>query len=270
MTLADDPRPVPLPPVLEALPAPFRVIGYDLLGSTNDQAKAFAREGAGHGLAVWAREQTQGRGRQGRDWRSPPGNLYLSVILQPDVAIERLGELSFVAAIAVAEAIAGAIADPALVRLKWPNDILLDGGKVAGILMETESAPSGAVHWVVLGLGVNLVSAPVGLPYRAVAVSEFGPASDCPAMVAAVLRQVDVLWRLWVAEGFAPIRERWRLLGHRPGDRLTVRQGDGVVEGAFVDLDGDGALLLETAAGSIRILAGDVFPVTAASRSQIG
>jgi BirA family biotin operon repressor/biotin-[acetyl-CoA-carboxylase] ligase len=270
MTLAEDPRPVALPSALDALPAPFRVIGYALLGSTNDRAKAFAREGAGHGLAVWAREQTQGRGRQGRDWRSPPGNLYLSVVLQPDVAMGRLGELSFVAAIAVAEAIAGAIDDPGLVRLKWPNDILLGGGKVGGILMETESAPSGVVHWVVLGLGVNLLSAPVGLPYRAAAVAEFGPAPDCAEMVAAVLRQLDALWRLWVAEGFAPIRARWRRLGHRPGDRLTVRQGDGVVEGSFVDLDADGALVLETAAESIRILAGDVFPVAAASRSQTG
>ena len=270
MSPADDPRPVPLPPGLEALPAPFRVVGYDLLGSTNDRAKAFAREGAGHGLAIWAREQTSGRGRQGRDWRSPPGNLFLSVILQPNVAIDRLGELSFVAAIAAAEAIAGAIADPALVRLKWPNDILLDGGKVAGILMETESAPSGGVHWVVLGLGVNVVSAPVGLPYRAVAMAEFGATRDCAEMAAAVLTQIDVLWRLWAAEGFAPIRERWRVLGHRPGDRLSVRQGDGVVEGSFVDLDADGALVLETATGSIRIMAGDVFPVAAASRSQTG
>lgn len=270
MTLADDPRPVPLPPALEALPAPFRVIGYDCLGSTNDRAKSFAREGAGHGLAVWAREQTQGRGRQGRDWRSPPGNLYLSVILQPDVPMERLGELSFVAAIAVAEAIAGAIADPALVRLKWPNDILLDGGKVAGILMETESAPSEGVHWVVLGLGINLASAPEGLPYRAAAMAAFGPAPDCATMVAAVLTQIAALWRLWVAEGFAPIRQRWLGLGHRPGDRLTVRQGDGVIEGSFVDLDADGALVLATATESIRIMAGDVFPVAAASRSQTG
>ncbi len=270
MTPADDPRPVPLPPGLDALPAPFRVIGYDVLGSTNDTAKAFAREGAGHGLAIWAREQSRGRGRQGRDWRSPPGNLYLSVVLQPDVALERLGEVSFVVAIAVAEAIAGAIADPGLVRLKWPNDILIAGGKVAGILMETESAPSGGVQWLVLGLGVNVVSAPVGLPYRAVALAEYGSRLDCAAMAAAVLIRLDALWRLWVDDGFEPIRAHWRALGHRPGDRLSVRQGEGTIEGAFVDLDADGALVMETATGPIRIMAGDVFPVAPASCSQVG
>ena len=259
-----------MPPGLDSLPAPFRVIGYDVLGSTNDTAKAFAREGAGHGLAIWAREQTRGRGRQGRDWRSPPGNLYLSVVLQPDVALERLGEVSFVVAVAVAEAIAGAIADPGLVRLKWPNDILIAGGKVAGILMETESAPSGGVAWLVMGLGVNVESAPVGLPYRAVALAEYGSSLDCAAMVAAVLTRLDVLWRLWLDDGFAPIRARWRALGHRPGDRLSVRQGDGSIEGAFVDLDGDGALVIETATGPIRIMAGDVFPVAPASCSQAG
>lgn len=264
MSRADDPRPVPLPPELGALPAPFRVVGYQLLGSTNDRAKAFARDGAGHGLAVWAHEQSAGRGRQGRDWRSPPGNLYLSVVLQPDVAMDRLGEISFVAAVAVAEAIAGTIDDKALVRLKWPNDILVDGGKVAGILMETETAPSGGVSWVVLGLGVNLVSAPVGMPYRAVALGEFGAAPTCAAMVARVLTCLEGLWRLWTTEGFAPIRRRWLDLGHMPGDLLTIRQGEDRIEGAFVDLDGDGALVLDTAAGPKRILAGDVFPVATA------
>jgi BirA family transcriptional regulator, biotin operon repressor / biotin---[acetyl-CoA-carboxylase] ligase len=270
MTAADAPRPVPLPPGLDALPAPFRVIGYDLLGSTNDTAKAFAREGAGHGLAIWARQQTRGRGRQGRDWRSPPGNLYLSVVLQPDVALDRLGEVSFVVAIAVAEAIAGVIADPGLVRLKWPNDILIDGGKVAGILMETESAPSGSVQWLVLGLGVNVASAPEGLPYRAVALAEFGTKVDVAGLVAAVLGRLAALWRLWVEEGFAPVRSRWLALGHRPGGRLVVRQGEGTLEGSFVDLDGDGALVLKTGDTQTRIMAGDVFPIAPASLSQAG
>lgn len=263
------PLPVALPPELEALPAPFRVIGYDRLGSTNDQAKRFAREGAGHGLAVWAREQTHGRGRQGRDWRSPPGNLYLSVVLQPAVAPERLGEIGFVAVIAVAEAIAEQVATPGLVRLKWPNDLLLDGGKVAGILMETESSAAG-VDWVVLGVGINLVTAPTGLPYRAVAVGEFAPVPESATMAAAVLRRLAALWPAWIEDGFGPLRAAWLARGHRPGDRLAVRQGDGHIEGSFIDLDGDGALVIATSAGTTRIMAGDVFPLAAASSSQAG
>ena len=129
MNPGDDAKPIPLPPALEQVPASFRVIAYDQLGSTSDTAKSFARGGAGHGLVIWAREQSAGRGRHGREWRSPQGNLYLSVILRPGVAVSRVGELSFVAAIAAARSIAGSIRNPAVVGVKWPNDILIEGGK---------------------------------------------------------------------------------------------------------------------------------------------
>lgn len=257
MIHGDDPAPVAMPGV----PSPFLVAAYDALDSTNDTAKRLARNGAAHGLTVWARAQYAGRGRQGREWISPPGNLYMSVVLRPRIPAARLGELSFVAAVAVAEAIALSVAEPALVSLKWPNDILIDGAKAAGILLESEIA-SGGVDWVVCGVGVNLVSAPDGLPYRAMALADFGPPLDSETMLGTLLRCLSTSLGVWEEGGFEPIRECWRRLGHRPGDRLTIRQGDELLDGRFIDLDTDGGMVVETATGRVTIAAGDVFPQT--------
>lgn len=255
MIHGDDPVAVAMPGV----PLPFRVAAYDALDSTNDTAKSLARNAAAHGLTVWARAQHAGRGRQGREWVSPPGNLYMSVVLRPRIPAIRLGELSFVAAVAVAEAIALSVADPALVSLKWPNDILVDGAKAAGILLESEIG-SGGVDWVVCGIGVNLVSAPDGLPYRAAALADFGRPIDSVTMLGTLLRCLSASLHIWVEGGFEPIRDNWRRLGHRPGDRLTVRQGDELLDGRFIDLDKDGGMLVETSTGRVTIAAGDVFP----------
>ena len=255
MIHGDDPVPVSMPGV----PAPFLVAAYDVLDSTNDTAKYLARNGAAHGLTVWAQAQHAGRGRQGREWASPPGNLYMSVVLRPRIPAIRLGELSFVAAVAVAEAIVLSVADPALVSLKWPNDILVDGGKAAGILLESEIG-SGGVDWVVCGIGINLVSAPGGLPYRAVALADFGWSLDSGAMLGTLLRCLSASWDRWEKGGFEPIRDNWRRLGHRPGDRLTIRHGDEMLDGRFIDLDEHGGMLVETATGRVTIAAGDVFP----------
>jgi BirA family biotin operon repressor/biotin-[acetyl-CoA-carboxylase] ligase len=260
MNAGMDTTPIATPEVLRDLPAPFRVVAYDRLGSTNDVAKTLARAGAGHGLVVWAREQTAGRGRQGREWQSPPGNLHVSLVLSAPVPVGRWGELSFVAAVAAAETVADVIDAPALVNVKWPNDVLVGGAKVAGLLMEAE--PGGG-DWVILGIGVNLARAPEGLPYRATALSGLGCTLDCPCVLARLVVRIDALWTLWARDGFASIRERWLGLGHRPGDRLQVRQGETMTEGSFVDLDGTGALVLATEAGMLRVTAGDVFPVGA-------
>ena len=152
-----------MPPA--ALPQGYALIALDEAGSTNDEAKARAAAGAPDGTVVWARQQRAGRGRRGRDWVSPPGNLYVSVILRPACEARHVAQLSFVAALAVLDLVDGPL--PGRARCKWPNDILVDGAKVAGILLESALEPGGRVDWVVLGIGVNLASHPVSrAPFR--------------------------------------------------------------------------------------------------------
>ncbi|HLZ65182.1 MAG TPA: biotin--[acetyl-CoA-carboxylase] ligase [Aliidongia sp.] len=240
------------------LPPPFTAVLRDSVGSTSDEAKALAADGAPHGTLVWAKEQTAGRGRLDRRWQSPPGNLYTSCILRPGVAPARAAELGFVAALAVAET-ARALLPPAVpVELKWPNDVLVDGGKVAGILLEAQSGPNGMVDWVVLGMGVNVVAAPTDTPYRAVALQPLGAVADLGMVLELLYGALAERLDDWRDHGFAGIRTRWLKLARGLGQAIEVRQGDGIVGGRFVDLDHDGALVLETAGGRRGITTGDV------------
>ena len=135
----------------------YRLVTVDTVDSTNAEAKRLAAEGeekSPDGTIIWAKEQTDGRGRRGRKWHSPPGNLYCSLILRPDVALAKAAELSFVAGLAVFDAL-GSVGEPGhQVHLKWPNDVLLNGGKVAGILLESIG------DFLAIGIGVNLAHAP--------------------------------------------------------------------------------------------------------------
>ena len=143
-----------------SLPPAYRLVALDSVASTNDEAKRLARDGAEDGTLVWAREQASGRGRGGRNWASPRGNLYLSLVLRPECPASRAAELGFVAAVALGAALASLVPPLCPINYKWPNDVLLGERKVAGILIETESGlqsqPGAPLEWMVLGLGVNV------------------------------------------------------------------------------------------------------------------
>lgn len=240
------------------LPPPFTAVLRDSVGSTSDEAKAMAAAGASHGTLVWAREQTAGRGRLDRQWQSPRGNLYTSCILRPDVAPARAAELGFVAALAMAETVRTVLPAQVRVALKWPNDVLVDGGKVAGILLEAQSGSKGTVDWLVLGMGINIVAAPDNTPYRAVALQPLGAVADAALVLELLYGALAERLGDWQRDGFAGIRTRWLTLARGLGDMIEVRQGNGIVGGRFIDLDPDGALVLETQAGRQRITTGDV------------
>jgi len=240
------------------LPPPFTAVFHDRIGSTSDEAKAMAAAGAAHGTLVWAREQTAGRGRLDRAWQSPRGNLYTSCILRPDVKPARAAELGFVAAVAMAETVRALLPAAVPVALKWPNDVLVDGGKVAGILLEAQSGPNGMVDWLVLGMGINIVAAPDDTPYRAVALRPQGAVADAALVLELLYGALAERLDAWQRDGFAGIRTRWLTLARGLGAPIEVRQGDAIVAGRFVDLDPDGALVLETAGGRRRITTGDV------------
>ena len=244
------------------LPSAFTLVAHDTVGSTSDEAKTLAAAGAPTGTVVWALEQTGGRGRLDRSWSSPRGNLFSSFVLRPEAPPAEAAELGFVAALAVAEAVSRFVSQPDHVRLKWPNDVLVDGAKIAGILLEARSASSGLVDWVVLGIGINIAAAPEGTPYPATCIAHL---AETPPPVGAVLEALAsslASWLdIWDRRGFPPIREAWLDRARGLGEALQIRQGEATLSGRFLDLDLDGALVLETETGVRRITAGDVhFP----------
>ena len=238
------------------LPAPFSLLALDRVGSTNDEARRLALEGAAADfLVVSAREQTTGRGRRGRVWVSPTGNLHCSTLL----AIGRLAEaaqLGFVAAIALVDAL-GALLPTAEFRCKWPNDVLVNGAKVAGMLLE----PAGE-GWLVLGVGVDVTVAPPAemVAYPVQSLASLGYGGDAVAVLAAFCAALGPWVERWRAEGFAPIRSAWLERCRGLGQPIVVRLEQDTVTGQFAGLDADGALLLDQGAlGVRRLMAGDVF-----------
>jgi BirA family biotin operon repressor/biotin-[acetyl-CoA-carboxylase] ligase len=226
------------------------------LGSTNDEARRLADAGAPHGTAVQASEQTAGRGRRGRAWFSPVGNLHLSMLLDAGAEPARASELAFVAAVSLREALA-TLAPEATFACKWPNDILCGGAKVAGMLLENHKP------MVILGIGVNVIAAPPEseVQYKATSLAAHACAANADD-VAIVVRENILAWHSrWRSDGFAPVREEWLDHAAGVGETVTVRLADArVLEGRFGGLDAGGALLLDTPDGARRpILAGDVF-----------
>lgn len=247
-----------------ALPPPFRVAAYETIGSTNDEAKRLARDGAAEGLVVWALQQNAGRGRRGRAWVSPVGNLYLSLVLRPRCRAAVAAQLGFVAALGLGDAL-GELAPPGIdIRYKWPNDLLANGKKLAGILLETEMVAGEQPEFVVIGVGVNLASSPRDVPYPATSLAEEGTATIAPQTALAGFIEHFAPWLgRWREDGFSPIRASWLARAKGLGETVQVRLERGTLDGRFLDLDNDGALLLDTPQGSRRIAAGEIFPVAA-------
>ena len=223
-----------------------------MLTSTMDEAQALARAGAPDGTVVVARRQSSARGRQGRAWVSPEGNLYVSVLLRPGLSAARMAELGFAVALAVADAVDAALGD-ARAQLKWPNDVLVDGAKVAGILVEL--AQEGAA---VVGVGVNVVHHPESVPYPATSLQACGGAVETEAVLAALLTALELRLTLWLTEGFALLRGAWLARGPAYGEMIRLRRGEAISEGCYLGLDTDGALLIRTDAGPQRVVAGEV------------
>lgn len=244
------------------LPAPLRLLGYDSLGSTNDEAKRLAVEGAAAWTVVWARSQSAGHGRRRRVWASPPGNLYLSVILRPSGSPAVVAQLGFAAALALGDTMAPRLARPERLRYKWPNDVLVDGRKIAGILLESAAGRDG-VDWLVAGIGVNIASHPDGTETPATSLAALGAEAEVETVLAALLPALHAWVGRWEREGFEPLRWAWLERAEGLGHAIGVRLERESFTGRFVDLDRDGALLVETEAGPRRIAAGEVFPAAA-------
>jgi BirA family transcriptional regulator, biotin operon repressor / biotin---[acetyl-CoA-carboxylase] ligase len=239
----------------------YRLEDYETLGSTNDEASSRFSQGDQGRLWIVARDQTKGRGRLGRSWVSPPGNLYASLLLIDPAPPELAAQLGFVAGVALIHALRD-VAGPAgaRIRLKWPNDALVDGAKLSGLLLEGGSLANG-LFGCVIGFGVNCLSAPPDLPYPTASLRELGAESCDRAALFAALSDHCADWLdIWArGENFAQIRAEWLANAGGLGGPARVSRQGAIREGIFDGIDAQGRMLLVRSDGVTEIIeAGDV------------
>jgi BirA family biotin operon repressor/biotin-[acetyl-CoA-carboxylase] ligase len=245
-----------------------RLIGREIIflpetDSSNLQALRLARQGAREGTVILADSQSQGKGRGGRSWLSPPGvNLYLSVILRPPLAPPQVPQITLLAGVAVARALAHVAGLEA--RIKWPNDILLRGKKVAGILAEMEGKGN-EILFIVLGIGCNVnwekERMPPDLQNTATSLqAETGRAFDRRGVAERIFEELENAYRAFLKEKFSSrLRMEWNALSWINGRQVTITSGEQAFSGEALGLDEDGGLLIRDHRGEIqRVIAGDV------------
>lgn len=234
---------------------------FDTLGSTQDEARRLAEAGAPEGTVVVAEKQRAGRGRLRRAWAAPRGGLWFSLLLRPERAPEEVIVLSLLAAVGVHQAIEEVTGLRATVR--WPNDLLLDGRKVVGVLVELVSEQD-VLRYVIVGIGINANVRSRDLPkeVRPIATSlreALGRGVPRVALLQRVLERMEALYGRYLSEGPRVVLDAWRALPSILGQRVRIEELRGTWEGTALDLDEEGALLVRTADGSTRrVLAGDV------------
>ena len=238
--------------------AGVRLVAHDMLGSTNAEALSCVRRGERGPLWIVATQQTAGRGRRGREWVSEPGNLHASLLLTNAALAEYWPELSFVAALAIHDAVVEVA--PALkprLAIKWPNDLLLSGAKFAGILIEGEGVGGGAV---VVGIGVNCASHPATTDHPATDLAAAGATVTPEALFAALSNKMMGRLAQWNSgKGFSTIRADWLARAAGLGQEIVVRLPDRELAGIFEALNERGGLVLRRSDGSSAIItAGDV------------
>ncbi len=261
--------------------AGYGLLAHDTVGSTNAEALAAARLGAVGPLWVVSDHQTAGRGRRGRLWHTPRGNLAASLLLSVDMPRARAATLGFVAGLALNRAVAEVAPEIAIkvgldgldeprarLALKWPNDVLADGAKLAGILLEIEEMADGRLA-IVIGLGVNVLSSPADLPYPTTSLAALGSPATAEALFTALAEAWVAFHEIWNAgEGLGEIRRLWLAQAAGVGAPVAVRLGEGILRGRFETLDEEGRLVVISEDGArTAIAAGEVHFGSAASRA---
>ena len=247
-----------------SLPAGYRHRHFAEIDSTNEEARRLGDAGDPGNVWITADLQTAGRGRRGREWVSPNGNFMGTLLLSPHCGPRKAGELSFVAAVAVHDAVES-ILPPQLkggLKLKWPNDLLHDRRKLAGILLESSGVAGGEVAWVAIGMGVNLAVHPENLEYPATSLTAMQAGRVTPMeMLEALAASYERWLAVWRGQhGFAAIREAWLARAEGLHSEITVRLSDESFTGTFEGLATDGTLEIRLPDGSLRqVAAGDVF-----------
>ncbi|MEO0894424.1 MAG: biotin--[acetyl-CoA-carboxylase] ligase [Pseudomonadota bacterium] len=231
--------------------------------STNAEGQRMLEELPGP-TWIMAEKQTAARGRRGRGWAMPEGNFAATLVLQPDEPADQVALRSFVAALALFDALVAVTGRAESFALKWPNDVLLNGGKLAGILLESAGSGDAARH-LLIGIGVNLTSAPeisevdTGAVRPVAVLSETGIALKPDAFLDHLAAAYAAWEHQFVTFGFAPVREAWLVRAARLGEVITARTGTTETTGTFETVDETGRLVLKTPGGRQAISAADVF-----------
>jgi len=252
-------------PVLTALQLPpdriaagDRLCFHKTLDSTMEEARRIFASGVSSPVWIVAGEQIAGRGRQGRVWTSPPGNLHVTLLLPTQTPLRDQPKLGFVAGIALARAAGQHLPAQMAAQLKWPNDLLVEGAKVSGLLLE--GLGQGAA--VAIGMGVNIVAHPPDTPYPTAHLRQFAPGLTADVVFSSLsICLAEELESFSEGAGFALTRQRWLARAAHLGKPVRIRQAESMLEGTFQDIDADGRLKLQTANGLVLVDAGDVFPL---------
>lgn len=247
-----------------AWPTGWELIHHTRIDSTNLEARRLIEADAQPPapFVVWGEEQMAGRGRMGRRWASPPGNVYASLVVEPHCSASRAAELGFVSALSMRQAVRAFLPSDVPVTLKWPNDVLVDGGKISGVLLEGAGVAGQGPAFVISGIGINVAAAPSVTEARfpPCALADFVAAPSAREVLIALVSAYGGWFTQWHREGFAPIRQAWLDSCGHVGAEIEVRLGNETRSGVFSGLGEDGTLILGTATGAERISAGDVYP----------
>jgi BirA family transcriptional regulator, biotin operon repressor / biotin---[acetyl-CoA-carboxylase] ligase len=233
----------------------FRIEQVAEIDSTNEACRLRALAGEAAGLVIRADRQTAGRGRRGREWSSPQGNLYTSILLRPDRPVSEAAALGFAAVMAIGDMVEALLPSRTRVQHKWPNDLLINGSKASGILLEAQPG------FVVLGIGVNIASHPADTPYPATDLVAAGAKpTTAQALLERLLTAFAPLYDSWERAGFGALLPAWRRRAAGLGEAIEVRLERETLTGIFRDLEPDGTLRLGLSDGTERrIAAGDVY-----------
>ncbi|HEY2034141.1 MAG TPA: biotin--[acetyl-CoA-carboxylase] ligase [Rhizomicrobium sp.] len=239
--------------------------GYELrefteIDSTNEEARRLAATGERGPVWLRADRQTAGRGRRGRAWESPTGNLAATLLIAPGRPASECAQLSFVTAIAAADTVSG-FAPSSEIKVKWPNDVLANGKKLAGILLESASGSDGALTFLAIGLGMNLAHFPPDTEFPATSLAALGVSVPSASTALAQLAAHFAKWYdIWMTSGFPPIQDAWLARAAGLGTRIRARLTQEETSGVFEGIDGTGALILRESKDRVRtIAAGEVF-----------
>ncbi len=224
---------------------------YEELSSTNLEAIKMAEKGALDGTVILANKQISGKGRHGRNWVSPDGNLYASIIIRDKTDLNQLTQFTFITAIAVGNTLLSLSTDLDL-KYKWPNDVLINNQKVAGILLETRSN----AEWLVIGVGINILSSP---EYATSLHQVCNLGISNLTLLEKLISNFDKVRQKWLLEGFLPIRKMWLERAYMLGNQISVSIGNDLYSGIFSDISPEGKIVICSNNNLISLESGEVF-----------
>ena len=237
----------------------YNLLTFEEIDSTNDEAKRLIQSGAFDRVVIWSKTQTDGRGRYGREWMSDEGNLFLSILLPINCTLQKATQLSFVMAVAVADVIESLSIKHKLdlkIQLKWPNDVLVNGKKILGILME--ALPEAVDDWVILGMGLNIENKPD--IENTTFLKELGIKTSVGEALGMVMNQFDYYYDMWVIYDFPNIRKIWLKKAYKLGEVVTINDIKNRISGVFQGLDTEGAIKIKLASGEeFSYTTGEIF-----------